>query len=128
MIGELVPLVMIPRYTGYVAPDVYATVPLNVEDYVSAALTFWRGSLVGSAGASFSATFQESHDAQTWVLCTVSPSGQIGPNGIGLYKVTLKRRWFRMRIALTADVVDNVAAISCWAVGSLQRRIPGAAG
>lgn len=125
--GSLVPLVMIPRFTTYVGAGDYATAPLDVSAYGQAILTFWRGLLIdktvppGGSGATFTAHIEESHDAYEW---TPIGSPITADDTSTNEKPVLSKRWFRMRVVLTPRSDDNMAAITCWAVGSLVRRVP----
>src|SRR5437870_2552997 len=98
MTGELVPLVMVPRYTGLVGPQTFSTVPLDVTEYSDASLVLWRGPLVGTT-PSFTAHFDVSQDAENWSMAAAdsSPSANaataIGAGFTG-------HRWFRVRIEL----------------------------
>lgn len=124
MIGESVPLVMIPRFTSYVGGLTdYTTVPLDVSEFTMAWVTFWRGPLVGDTGngAKFEAWFEVSQDAQTWEKQPPSPFVINTPDTWDSYSVGFSRRWFRMKVRLTPDT-DDIVAITCWAVGSLERR------
>ena len=127
MKGTLVPLVMIPRFTSYVGPGTYVTVPLPVAGFSEVAIEFWRGELLGGSTpvtpATFEAFFEEAHEAESteWIKFN---SVAITADGVGLYKYSLTRRYFRMRIVLTADI-DYYCAITCWASGSLVQRVAG---
>lgn len=124
--GLAVPLIRIPRFTGFVGPGTYATAPLDASAYSAALVTLWRGPLVGDtgSGALFDCWFEESHDALTWtrivppppapVITTVDTSNDLG--------VPLSRRWLRIVVQLTADA-DDVVGITCWASGILEKRI-----
>ena len=124
MTGELVPLVMIPRFTSYVGAAIYTTVPLEIAEFSGAAIEFWRGPLAGKAqGATFRGVLEEAFDlsvpdAWTTLVSTTTD------DTTGLMKVTFTRRYFRIRIELVADSTNGIAAITCWAAGSLERRVP----
>ncbi len=111
MAGQAVPIVLIPRYTSYVGPSTFTTVPLEVTDYARACLTFFRG----RCPTSFAAVFEESHDAAAWTnalgttITTVDTSDQLS--------IPLTKRWFRVRINL------STSPITCWASGLLTRRL-----
>ena len=127
MAGELVPLVMLPRYTTYagkVTSAYFTTIALDVTQYESAILNVWRGKIVGTAETPpFKMWFEESTDQDTWSVCTGSPGdtsgGDPGEGTETQYTLTLKKRWFRVKIEL--QNADNV--VSCWAVGFLEERL-----
>lgn len=123
-IGELVPVVMLPRFTSYVGPSMYATVPMRVEQFEFANVIFWRGPLVGGAASTpFQAYFEESHDAVTWTATNSSVSQPVtAVNQSDPVMLTFLKRWFRVRVDLRADA-QGVVAISLWMVGALSRRV-----
>jgi hypothetical protein len=121
MIGQLVPVVLLPRFTSFVGSGSFTTVPMNVEEYETGTVIFWRGKLVGGAASNpFTAYIEESHDAQLWV--------PLGPGAITTsdrsddYLILLKRRWLRVRVELAADT-NSLAGISLWMAGSLVGRV-----
>jgi hypothetical protein len=121
MAGELVPLVMIPRFTTYAASGTYSTIAMDVTEYQNAILNVWRNAGVGTA-PTFGIKFEESTDQVSWSVCSVTPSG--GPNydpgadSEGQYIAALKKRWFRVSIILGG----TGAVVMCWAVGFLEQR------
>lgn len=125
-VGIAVPLVMAPRFTGYVGPGTYATAPLDVTTYAAAYFTLWRGPLVGDTGtgALFECWFEASHDALQWTrVFPVPPAAVItATNTATDVSTALTQRWFRMLVRLTADS-SNVVGITCWASGLLEKRI-----
>ena len=123
MAGELVPLVMMPRYSCYSGADTFYTMPLDVTAYESVILNVWRSPLVGTT-PTFGLTFQESTDASTdasWSTVTgVSAGVDPGADTETQYTGTLKKRWFRVKL-----VLGGTGPVStCWAVGFLERRQP----
>jgi hypothetical protein len=126
MIGELTPLVMIPRYTSYVGAATYTTVPLEISEFSGAAIEFWRGQLAGKPqGATFQAYLQEAFDlslpeAEAWTNLASTSTDDTST----VFKVTFTKRYFRIKIVLTGEPTDNLVAITCWAAGSLERRVP----
>lgn len=124
MAGELVPLVLLPRYTTYaglIAGDWFTTIAMDVTQYSSAIVNVWRGLIVGSATPSFKVWFQESTDQVSWFACTGSnPNGDaVNPNAETQFTLTITKRWFRIKVQLGG--ADNV--VSCWAVGFLEERL-----
>jgi hypothetical protein len=118
MAGELVPLVLIPRYTTYAGNDHFTTIGMDVTEYETAIVNVWCGDLVGTGGT-VNLYFEESTDQNNWNVCygvtdpealTTSTEEQFTP--------TLGKRWFRIRLVLPN--ADNV--LTAWAVGFLQER------
>lgn len=123
MAGELIPLVMVPRYTTFadaVARD-FTTIAMDVTDYQTAIVSVWRGGLIG-ASAAFKVYFEESTDQESWTACDgTNPAGQDpGTNNEVQYSATLKKRWFRVKVSLTTGTDMSV---TMWAMGFLEQRI-----
>jgi hypothetical protein len=125
MTGESVPLVLVPRFTGLVGEQDFATVPIDVTAYAKAVVTLWRGPVLGTV-ASFTAFFEVSHDNVTWFKIPVG-TGESGfdpseAGDLGALVITLPfdRRWFRIRIELRGD---DGPAVTCWCSGNLELRI-----
>ena len=131
MAGELVPLVMLPRYSVFVGKltgsDLgYTTIAMDVSDYQNAILNVWRGVLLGTTAPSFDMYFEESTDQVAWTNCSVTTTDSGPPYHLAdkteiQYIAALSKRWFRMRIALGGTTTDT--EITCWAVGFLEQRI-----
>ena len=121
MIGELVPVVMLPRFTSYVGPGTFATAPLGVEAFSGGEVTFWRGPLVGGAATSpFTAYLEESHDALVWTLAFPTAVTQV--NRSDSCAMPFTKRWFRVRVVLAANA-SGVVGISLWMAGAFVRRV-----
>ena len=116
MAGELIPLVLLPRYTTYAGATSFTTVAMDVTDYQSAIVNVWRGPSVG--GATYAIKFQESTDQDNWTTCDNGTGGDPGADTEAQYTPNLKKRWFRAHITITGT--DPV--VSCWAVGFLELR------
>ena len=116
MAGELVPLVLVPRYTTYAGATSFTTIGMEVTDYEKALVNVWRGPLAG--GGTFSVTFQESTDGTSWSTCSGATPGDPGEATETQYIPLLNKRWFRVLIALTG----TDPATSVWALGFLQLR------
>ncbi len=129
MAGELVPLVMIPRFTTLVgkvgeslAYPGYKTIGLEVSAFELATLNCWRGPIFGGGtpDPTMKIYFEESSDQENWTVCgSASGTG----NTIGVETETqvspgFSKRWFRVRIVLTGDA----PVVTCWVVGFLQER------
>lgn len=138
MSGELVPLVMLPRYTVFAgklgtvgtANVGYTTIAMDVTEFQKAILNVWRNAVMKVASGdspSFAIYFEESTDQVAWMACSVAASSGSGPNwdpGDNTevqYVATLTKRWFRVRVVLDSTGVG--AAVTCWAVGFLEQRI-----
>ena len=119
MAGELVPVVMLPRFTCLSGAGTFKTIAMDVTAYSSAILSIWRSALVGGS-PTFIFGFEESSDQNTWTNCTVSPAiSDPGTNTEVQYTVTLKKRWFRVFVTLT----DAGVVSTCWMTGFLEERI-----
>lgn len=121
MAGELVPLVLVPRFTTYVGGAVYTTVALDVSAFGTLHLATWMGPLIGDAGtgaAVTAAAIQISEDGDDWeTLVSMIP----GANQHHLLLAPLMKRFLRARVELAADA-NNVVAVTCWSTGYLERR------
>ena len=117
MAGELVPLVMLPRYSTYAGATTFYTIAMDVTEYQAAILNVWRGP--GPATGEFDMYLEESTDAIAWSDCS-GVSNPLNPTADTetQYVPLLKKRWFRIRLVLSGAS----AIVSCWAVGFLERR------
>ena len=120
MKGELVPVVLVPRYTGYVGSGTYTTMPLNVEAFAKGTITLWRGRLPGTGSPTFTAYFEDSHDGVEWTPFDAGGEDP-GADASAIVRFDLVRRWLRVRVVLTG----SGTGASCWAVGMLERRVEG---
>jgi len=121
MAGNLVPLVMVPRYSAYCGATDYTTIAMDVTAYENAILNVWRGPLIGTSSPTFAIAFEESTDQVSWSACSVSPTPATPPladNTEVQFVATLKKRWFRVKITLTGTAVG----VTCWVVGFLEER------
>lgn len=116
MAGELVPLVLIPRYTTYAGAQTFTTIGMEVTDYEQAIVNTWRGPLAGGGTIQFK--FEESTDGSSWSTCTNGSAADPGASTEAQYTPTLAKRWFRISVELTGS--DPVA--TCWAMGHLVLR------
>ena len=117
MHGPLVPLVLIPRFTSYVGPGSYASVPLELSRYAFGSVTLWRGPLVGSS-PTYRAYLETSRDGVVWD--TVFPIGwDPGANNFEELPVAIMNRLFRIRVLLAG----TGAAVTNWCTGSLELRV-----
>lgn len=128
MPGQLVSLVLIPRFTtlagGAGGASGFITTPIDVTRYQGAIVTTWRGSLIGTAApvpaAALKIALEESNDQQYWTLCDGCPGG-FGPieNEQLKFTINFTKRWLRLRTGLLS--ADNV--VSCYVTGFLQERM-----
>jgi hypothetical protein len=118
--GELTPLVLIPRYTTYCGVNSFVTVALDVGLYSGMTIAFWNGPVVGSV--TLNARIQSSDDGETW-FDEGSPIAAGLPDSFGKQSIALGRRWIRIRVTL-AGTPGAEAAVTCWATGSLEKRLP----
>ena len=127
MAGQLVPLVLLPRYTTYVGKPgtgagtigvaYFSTIAMDVTQYSSAIISVWRGKLIGSPTPGITFTLQESMDQVSWTDLTAGFDP--GENIETETTVSLTKRWFRIIVLLGG--ADN--ACSCYAVGFLEERL-----
>lgn len=118
MAGELVPLVLLPRYSSYVGQSTFTTIGMEVSEYSSAIVNVWRGKLTGTS-PTFGVTFQESIDQTNWTTCMGTSAGaDPGQETEAQYTAQLSKRWFRISVALGG----TSPAGSCWAIGFLEKR------
>ena len=115
MAGELVPLVLIPRYTTLAGDSTFTTVAIDVTAFEKAIANTWRGK---ASAAGFSIKFEESTDQESWTTCTNGTGGDPGSETEAQYTPTLTKRWFRASVTLTGT--DPV--ITCWCLGFLELR------
>ena len=117
MAGELVPLVLLPRYTSYVGDSDFTTIAMDVSAYEKALVNCWRGKLTGGT-PTFMITFEESTDQESWSTCTNGSGGDPGQETETQYAPELKKRWFRAKVTLGG----SSPAGTCWAIGFLELR------
>ena len=118
--GELVPLVLVPRYTSFVGASAFVTIAMDVTEYQSAILNVWRGKLTGTT-PTVGLTFQESSDQVNWTTCAGTNVNGYDPGQEteGQSTVTLGKKWFRVEVLLGG----TTPAGTCWAVGFLEQRL-----
>ena len=120
MAGNLVPLVMLPRFSTYAGATSFKTIAMDVTAYQSAILNVWRGPGVGTS-PTMAIAFEESTDQVDWSTCATTPDPTSTPPAANTevqYVADLKKRWYRVVVTLggTAPVVTS------WAVGFLEER------
>lgn len=119
MAGELVPLVMLPRYSSFAAAATtdFITIAMDVTEYERAILNLWQATMTAGNAAVY--YFEESTDGLAWTECSgVTQPVSLTPGTESQFKPDLNKRWFRIRVRLTG----SSAAVTCWAVGFLERR------
>ncbi len=124
MKGEMVPLILIPRYTTYVGnqDEGFPSVPMEMTAYEDGEVVFWRGELLTSGGVTPDVRFhlEASMDAVAWTPISTGATGMPIPAktpvsvGVGFSK-----KWFRVRTVL----YGNEATVSCWAIGQVNTRV-----
>ena len=122
MEGELVPVVLIPRFTTYIGSSAFASLALEVERFSGGSVSLWRGPLIGTGSPTFTAFMETSEDGVDWVSQNGATGYSPGANGflpVTLGTLGLPRRLFRIRVVLTGTGV----AVTCWCAGSLVRRL-----
>jgi hypothetical protein len=117
MAGDLVPLVLFPRYSTFAGAGDNTTIAMDVTEYQSAIVNVWRRAMLGS-GTTFQVTLQESTDQDNWTDCTGGGAFDPGAGQEVQATATLKKRWFRLKLALAGAS----AVVTCWAVGALEQR------
>ena len=119
MTGQLVPIVVVPRFTSFTGVDQYFTLPVRVDDYSGVIVDMYRGPLGGTGGPTFRFHFYESTDRDTWDVVDGS-SGGIDPGDKTEFQetLTLKKKWFRVGVALAGT--DPM--VTCWMTGFLIKR------
>ena len=124
MAGELVPLVLIPRYTTYCGGNAteFVTIGMDVTQYQKAILQVWRGAIAGTS-PDFNLSCQESSDQVNWTACAGTNVTDYDPTADteGQAEATITKRWFRVKLTLSATETDNV--VTCWVVGFLEERL-----
>ena len=117
MAGELVPLVLLPRYSSFIGAHVFTTIGMEVSNYSKAIVNVWRGNLTGS-GPTFDVKFEESVDQNNWTTCSGGGGGDPGADTETQYSPLLSKRWFRIKVTLAG----TGPACSAWAIGFLEMR------
>lgn len=116
MAGELVPLVLIPRYSSFCGVGSFTTIAMEVTDYDGAKVNVWRGPLAG--GGTFQVAFEESTDGTNFSTCSGATPGDPGQDTETQYSPTLNKRWFRIKVTTTGSNPH----VTCWAMGYLVMR------
>ncbi len=117
MAGELVPLVLLPRYSTFNGSETFTTIGMEVTDYTQTILNVWRGPVLN--GGSIAFTFQESTDQDSWTTCSgTTASWDPGASTEAQVTAELKKRWFRVKVL----VGGTNPGVSCWALGFLEMR------
>jgi hypothetical protein len=129
MNGTLVPLVMVPRYTGYLGANTFSTLPLDVSAYRKATLEYWRGELAGSqltTPATWTAHFEEASEPDP-IAWTALVTALTTVNTTSLVELEFQRKYFRVRFVATAGSgggASGLVAITVFVAGNLERRVP----
>jgi hypothetical protein len=119
MAGELVPLVLLPRFTTLAGEQDLYTVAMDVTAFEKALVNVWRGAMLGTT-PEFRVTFQESTDQFNWFTCgNTTANYQVTASTETQFQPEFTKRWFRLKVTL----VDSGAVATCWAVGFLEERL-----
>ena len=115
--GQLVPVVLYPRFTTFVGEGVpFRTFPLDVAAYEGAQLSFWRGPMLGDMSPILKFFLEESQTQDKWTILgsAVEPGEAVET----LVDVTFTRKWFRV----TAEISLGPGYVTCWGQGFLVKR------
>ena len=118
MAGKNVPVVLVPRFTGYVGDGTYWSQPIPTSAYSGISIDFWHGLLIGTGPPGVTVHFQESNDVANWRFCgggpwTVPPGVSETP-----LSAVLTMAWFRFGVILGG----TNAGVTCWAQGFFELR------
>ena len=117
MAGELVPLVLWPRYSSFVGANTFTTIGMEATDYSKAIVNVWRSTMIGTSGT-FAVSFEESTDQLNWTTCTGGSTADPGADTEAQYSPEITKRWFRIKVVTTGTNI----AVSCWAIGFFEMR------
>jgi len=119
MAGQLVPVVMFPRFTGLIGATTYNSLAIDVAAFSELKISIWRSPIVSNAGSgAFSASVVESIDRDSWEDAGSTQHVDPGTNFEQQYVFPLSRRWMRMQIVLGG----TDPATTLWASGFLVKR------
>lgn len=133
MIGKLIPLILVPRYTSYMGATSdtpgegttdYVSAPIEVNAYASGSITAWRGHLAGTSSPTFKLYVQASTDGVAWKdlhLTMTDPWVDPGEEQALTVTFSCDQRFIRARVALGG----TDPAVTCWATGFLVDRVDG---
>jgi hypothetical protein len=117
MAGKAVAVVLVPRFTTYLGPQVYYLEPLPVSAYAGLQLAFWHGPYLGGA-TSVALLFEFSNDLDSWHPCAGGP-WPVGPAVMETpFQVALDSAWFRFAVV----VGGPGSGVTCWASGAFELR------
>jgi len=109
-------IVFFPRFTTLAGAATFTTAPLDVSRFDGAQFQVWLGDMDGVSPVA-TLYFEESLDAQTWVLGPQTPEGFVLDEGLAkFFSYGFRLRWFRVRLVLTGSEV----IATCWAEGLLR--------
>lgn len=111
-------IVFLPRFTTLAGATTFLTAPIDVSQFAGAQFQVWRGDIRLKTGTgTFSVTFEESLDTETWVVGPSTPQPYVVPaHDVRMFSYSFRLRWFRLKIEVTgADPV-----VTCWAEGLLR--------
>jgi hypothetical protein len=118
MAGELVPVVLLPRFTTLVGPTTFETFPLDVRAYVMAELSLWRAPLLGAPFTTITFEMLESVDRVQWSSCPGPSHVDPGANTEAGFAWNLSKPWVRMRV----NGLGAGFGVTCWVQGFFVKR------
>lgn len=111
MAGLQVPIILIPRFSTFVGPEIYRGLALDVTAFSRLTLTAWSGFQPG-ASPTVTMTVQGSFDRQQWDDINV-PAWSLAPGTEIDVSADLSAPWLRYVL-----VVSGAGSmLTCWAQG-----------
>jgi hypothetical protein len=125
VIGVQIPFVFVPRYSSFMGEGEYLSAPIDVTAYWDAAVSVWRGKLVG-ADTAFKFYVQVSTDMVTWTDFPLNGAGPTwvdpGEGQITVAAFVCTHQWVRAKVTLEKNGADE-PAVTCWAAGLITERV-----
>jgi hypothetical protein len=114
-------IVFLPRFTTLVGATEFSSLPLDVSRFGTAQFQVWQGGVRDTGGGAlrqFDICFEESLDANDWVLGADAPTAfPIEENKTRFFSYSFRLRWFRVRVSLPGA---HEPMVTCWAEGILR--------
>ena len=118
MAGRNVPVVLVPRYTGYVGDGQYYSQFIPVSAYSRITIDFWHGVLIGTGPPTVAINFRESNSLSGGQDCGGGPWVVPAAPGESTYRADLTMAWFQFGVILGG----TNAGVTCWAQGFFELR------
>jgi hypothetical protein len=118
MPGRRDPIVLVPRFTTLLGPEVYHGPPRPVRAWSRADLVFWRSPFHG-ATPTLTFKVEVSSDLVVW---ETAPGGDVvipSPNTEASFEVTLAKPWMRYAAVLGG----TGSGVTLWVEGFAIRRL-----